>query len=845
MSLTTTPASLTVKAGNSPMAIGITAPADTQYPQSQLRVMVTGLPTDGTVYLSDGITPVLFGELLSAAELTGLTFAGGAEAAGASAQFAYTVSDPDGTTSTGAATLSVVANADGPVTSPASLTVSANAGPTAIGIAAPTDPADPTSSLTITVLGLPSEGMILLADGVTPVSAGEFLTASQLTGLKFTPHAGVVAESSIFSYSVSDPAGNSSFGEATLSVAPTGNVLRVGAGKEFSTIAAAVAAAQNGDTIQVDAGTYVNDFASISKNVTLEGVGGMVNMVSTGPIPNGKGIFVTNGDITINNFSFSGARVSDGNGAGIRFESGNLVLNNDAFFDNENGLLSANPGSGSLTINNSEFADNGAGDGFTHNLYVGLIGTLTIDNSYFHDANVGHEIKSRALNTTIKNSRVYDGPSGTASYSIDLPNGGNAVIANNVIEQGPLSPNSIIITFGEDGGIYNSSALTVSNNTILNDLSSSSALGIKNSSTAAAQITGDRFFGLSASQIASGPNFQSGNQFLSNEPSLDTSHPWSPEVACYCRGTLILTQDGDVPVEALAIGDRLVTRDGTAERLKWIGRRSYLGWLAAGNPKVLPVCFKPGSLAGGVPRRELWVSPEHAMYLDGVLVPAELLVNGSSIIKAASVDEVEYFHLELEAHDVILAEGAWAESFVDDDSRGMFHNAAEFRALYPEAPLHPPARYCAPRVEEGFELEALRRRLAGRARRLQPDGTAATAAALEGHLDLVRHDRIAGWARDPEMPAAPVALVVLANGAEIGRVMADRYRGDLAAAGIDDGCHGFELVVPGGLAADWSHTIEVCHADAWTMLPGSPAVLHPTADGFRDKALGCFAAVSA
>src|SRR4029077_7286582 len=114
-----------------------------------------------------------------------------------------------------------------------------------------------------------------------------------------------------------------------------------------------------------------------------------------------------------------------------------------------------------------------------------------------------------------------------------------------------------------------------------------------------------------------------------------------------------------------------------------------------------------------------------------------------------SVDEVEYFHLELDAHDVILAEGAWAESFVDDDSRGMFHNATEYRVLYPEAPLHAPALYCAPRLEEGFELEALRRRLLGRARRLRSDGTAAAAAALEGHLDLVRHDRIAGWARDP------------------------------------------------------------------------------------------------
>jgi len=108
-------------------------------------------------------------------------------------------------------------------------------------------------------------------------------------------------------------------------------VLSVGSGKPYSTIAAAVAAAQNGDTIEVQAGTYVNDYVSISKNITLQGVGGMVSMVSTGLIPNGKGILITDGNVTINNFEFSGAKVADGNGAGIRHETGNLTLNNDGF----------------------------------------------------------------------------------------------------------------------------------------------------------------------------------------------------------------------------------------------------------------------------------------------------------------------------------------------------------------------------------------------------------------------------------------------------------------------------------------------------------------------------------
>ena len=89
----------------------------------------------------------------------------------------------------------------------------------------------------------------------------------------------------------------------------------------------------------MQAGTYTNDFASINKNITLHGVGGMVNLVASGNISNGKGIFVVNGNVNIDHFSFSGAKVADGNGAGIRFESGNLVLDNDYFFNNQDGLL--------------------------------------------------------------------------------------------------------------------------------------------------------------------------------------------------------------------------------------------------------------------------------------------------------------------------------------------------------------------------------------------------------------------------------------------------------------------------------------------------------------------------
>jgi O-antigen biosynthesis protein len=292
---------------------------------------------------------------------------------------------------------------------------------------------------------------------------------------------------------------------------------------------------------------------------------------------------------------------------------------------------------------------------------------------------------------------------------------------------------------------------------------------------------------------------------------------------CYCAGTRIRTDIGETPVEELAIGDLVVTHSAEVKPIKWIGRRSYSGRFIAGSKDVLPIRIAAGAIDDKIPARDLRLSPEHALFLDGVLVPARHLINGSSIIQEENVESVEYFHIELAVHDVILAEDTPAETFVDDDSRMMFNNAAEFCALYP-GEERVPALYCAPRVEDGYELEAIRRRLAARARWLAPDGTA-TAPSEQGWLDLAQHDLIEGWAFDPANPAAAVTVIILANGAEIARLVADRYRPDLAEAGIGDGRHAFSYAVPGGLAIDASHTIEVFSASRAARLPGSPVVV--------------------
>jgi Hint domain len=266
---------------------------------------------------------------------------------------------------------------------------------------------------------------------------------------------------------------------------------------------------------------------------------------------------------------------------------------------------------------------------------------------------------------------------------------------------------------------------------------------------------------------------------------------------CYCRGTLIMTEQGEVPVERLRIGDRVMTGSREARPIKWIGRRSYSGRFALGQTQILPICITAGALDDGVPRRDLWISPNHAMHLEGVLIEAKDLVNGVSIYQAETVDQIEYFHIELDSHDLIIAEGAWSESFINDDNRGLFHNAYEYRALYPDMEGMP-AQYCAPRLDSGIEVERARRKIAGRAG--LPDQTEAPPiGTMRGCIDMIYPHRLGGWAQNVEQPDAPVCLDILAGGQSIGQVVANRYRADLEHAGIGTGDHGFEFVLPAGL----------------------------------------------
>src|SRR5688500_8597756 len=155
-------------------------------------------------------------------------------------------------------------------------------------------------------------------------------------------------------------------------LAASGGPLEVGPGQPHATLRAAIAAASTGDTILIDAaGDYDGDVCAWSKDgLTLRGVNGRPRIDADGNSAQGKAIWVVAGDdTTIENVELSGCRVPDANGAGIRQEGANLTVRHAYFHDNENGILSGARAGSTITIEYSEFAHNGAGDGYSHNLY--------------------------------------------------------------------------------------------------------------------------------------------------------------------------------------------------------------------------------------------------------------------------------------------------------------------------------------------------------------------------------------------------------------------------------------------------------------------------------------------
>lgn len=155
-------------------------------------------------------------------------------------------------------------------------------------------------------------------------------------------------------------------------------------------------------------------------------------------------------------------------------------------------------------------------------------------------------------------------------------------------------------------------------------------------------------------------------------------------VICFMPGTMIRTPKGEAAVETLKRGDLVMTTDGEAKPVCWIGRQTVAA-IFADPQRSYPIRVKASALADGVPSRDVLLSPDHALLVDNVLIQAVALVNGASIVRETRVPPVfVYYHVELEDHSLILAENTPAETFVDNVDRLNFDNWAEHEALYPE-----------------------------------------------------------------------------------------------------------------------------------------------------------------
>jgi hypothetical protein len=267
----------------------------------------------------------------------------------------------------------------------------------------------------------------------------------------------------------------------TCSLAPArAATLLAGPGKTYATPCAAIAASSMGDVIEVDPVTYSGDTCAVNTvNLTLRAVGGRATLDAAGVQPaQRKGILVVNGDnFMVENLVFLNAAISDADGAnaaGIRMQAQHMFVTNCVFRENQNGILATplQPG-GELTVEGSEFDHNGVGNGCnaggcTHNMYINHLDRFTLKNSWSHNVETAHLVKSRASLNFILNNRIGSEGNLTSSRQIDLPNGGTSFILGNIIQKDATAGNPSLITYGEEGLTNTGHDLYVVNNTFVN-----------------------------------------------------------------------------------------------------------------------------------------------------------------------------------------------------------------------------------------------------------------------------------------------------------------------------------------------------------------------------------------
>lgn len=283
--------------------------------------------------------------------------------------------------------------------------------------------------------------------------------------------------------------------ESPLSRAFKPRILKVGPQQAYKKPSEAAAVARDNDTVEIEAGTYVDCASWKGRNLTLKAAGGEVHLKDK--TCEGKAIWVINGDdVLVEGIRFSGAAVRDKNGAGIRVQGAGITIRNAVFENNENGILAAAAPGKRMLIENSTFIGNGKCDPVcAHGIYINQYALLEVRGSTFRNQNTGHHIKSRSLRTVITGNRIEDGSEGTASYLIDISNGGEVTIVRNTLQKGPRSDNKgTAIAIAAEGAKNPTPFIRIEDNVFRSDLPLPPAF-VNNRSDTPALLKGNRLCG--------------------------------------------------------------------------------------------------------------------------------------------------------------------------------------------------------------------------------------------------------------------------------------------------------------------------------------------------------------
>jgi len=435
-------------------------------------------------------------------------------------------------------------------------------------------------------------------------------------------------------------------------------------------------------TIAVPAGQSV-------ANLTVDSPGVILNFAQGNDDTFNGGITLTAGTINAN-FSTTSANTINGTGAFLIGSGGVLNIGAPTVaapgFNLGSGLTLQGSGTVDAASGYSDIAGNVAASSSLR-FEIGSTSTVEVDGSFGNSIGTG------------ENVIFTGGGSGLLllNGSSSIGNGGTfgATIAN--LPEGSSLPNGVGIDINSGENVTSDSLIGTNRNTLVVDYTGGSYNFVLAGSNAAGVTAGF---------------------------AVDTTNGGTDLfLVCYGAGTAILTDSGEVAVESIEVGDTVMTlADGVQapRAVKWVGRRD-LDLTRHPNPDAIaPVRVMAGALGDNLPRRDLVLSPDHCLFIDGALFPAKLLVNGMTIVRDLAMKTVSYFHVELDRHAVMIAEGVAAESYLDTGNRAFFGNAGLATILHPELNINENLRCwntdaCAPLTVKPELVKPVWQRIADRA----------------------------------------------------------------------------------------------------------------------------------